>query len=83
MRNPPNDLILKRFDFRKYVSPLSKQQKRSSTLQSTYFHLNKDCVRRIFPRFEVNDIIIHEETTQQLSVGHKSILQKMGLEVHV
>ena len=83
MRSPPNDLILKRFDFRKYKSPGSKTEKRSQVLQNTYFHLNRDCVRRICPRFEVNDIIIHQETIEQLCIGHKNILRNLGLEIHV
>jgi hypothetical protein len=45
-RTPPNDLALKRYDHRKYLSPNSKTQRVSQSLQNTYYHLNADCCQR-------------------------------------
>ena len=42
-RNAPNDLGLKRYDHRIYLSPRSKIPQHSASLQNTYFHLNVDC----------------------------------------
>jgi hypothetical protein len=36
-RNAPNDLVLKRYDHRIYLSPRSKIPKHSASLQNTYF----------------------------------------------
>jgi hypothetical protein len=40
-RNAPNDLVLKRYDHRIYLSPISKILKHSASLQNTYFHLSQ------------------------------------------
>ena len=66
-RQPPNDIILKRFDHRVYTSPKSKVKKRTANLQNTYFHLNIECVRRICPTYELKDILIHDESLKQLT----------------
>ena len=72
-RSPPNDLILKRFDHRKYLSPNSKT---TPTLQNTYYHLNSDCCRKQCPTFEISrDIIVHREIRSQLSEAHEDVLQ--------
>lgn len=80
-RCPPNDIILKRFDYRTYISPVSKVEKHTQTLQNTYYHLNKDCVRRLCPTFEMKNILIHDEIAEQLSEAHKNIIRKTGLDI--
>jgi hypothetical protein len=70
-RNAPNDLVLKRYDHRMYLSPRSKIPQHSASLQNTYFHLNVDCARKKNPQFEFRDILIHNEIKQNLSPEHK------------
>ncbi|XP_062568607.1 uncharacterized protein LOC134230774 [Saccostrea cucullata] len=81
-RSPPNDLILKRFDHRKYLSPNSKTYKTTPTLQNTYYHLNSDCCRRTCPLFEISrDVIVHGEIMCQLTADHKNVLQKLNISI--
>lgn len=80
LRTPPNDLVLKRYDHRKYLSPNSKTQRVCASLQNTYYHLNSDCCRRQCPMFEMcRDVIIHTEISSQLSTGHRNILEKLKI----
>lgn len=78
-RTPPHDIILKTYDYRQYVSPKSKTQKRTVNMQNAYFHLNVDCVRRRYPNFELEHIIIHNEISQQLTDGHKEVLNRQNI----
>ena len=80
-RRPPNDLLLKRFDFRIYLSPKTKTQRKTNNLQSTYFHLSAECARRVQPQFEYKDIVIHNETRDQLIPGHQNILDRLGINI--
>ena len=66
-RNAPNDLVLKIYDHRIYLSPRSKIPEHSASLQNTYFHLNVDCARKKNPQFEFRNILIHNEIKQNLS----------------
>lgn len=80
-RLPPNDLVLKRFDHRVYVSPRSKVQKKTQNLQSTYYHLNVNCARRKCPRFSMKDVIIQDEVQEQLTEAHKRVLKNLNVVV--
>ena len=79
-RNAPNDLVLKRYDHRIYLSPISKILKHSASLQNTYFHLNFDCARKKNPLFEFRDILIHNEIKQNVSPEHKLLLDSLGIQ---
>jgi hypothetical protein len=79
-RNAPNDLVLKIYDHRIYLSPRSKIPKHSASLQNTYFHLNVDCARKKYPQFEFRDILIHNEIKQNLSPEHKLLLDSLGIQ---
>lgn len=78
-RSPPYDIILKGFEFREYICPETKMKKMSKTKQNTYYHLNPDCIRKRYPLFETKDIIIHDETKQQLNVEHETILRNLNV----
>jgi hypothetical protein len=69
-QNAPNDLVLKRYDHRIYLSPRSKIPK----------HLNVDCARKKNPQFEFRDILIHNEIKQNLSSEHKLLLDPLGFQ---
>ncbi|CAC5383195.1 unnamed protein product [Mytilus coruscus] len=79
-RNVPNDLVLKRYDHRMYLSPRSKILKQSVSLQNTYFHLNVDCARKKDPQFEFKDVLIHNEIKQSLSDEHLLLLESLGIQ---
>ena len=79
-RNAPNDIVLKTYDHRIYLSPRSKIPKHSASLQNTYFHLNVDCARRKNPQFEFRDILIHNEIKHNLSPEHKLLLDSLGIQ---
>ncbi len=53
----------------------------SAAVQATYFHLNKNCVRKVIPLFEIADIVIHDEVINTLSEGQKQVLQNFGVLV--
>ncbi|XP_034030069.1 uncharacterized protein LOC117513931 [Thalassophryne amazonica] len=76
---PPNDLLLKHFDYREWTDKDTKQMMKSKTLQATYFHLNIDCVRRRYPQTEIKDITVYNEVKDQLSPLHIRKLQSFGI----
>lgn len=81
-RTPLHDMILKRYDHRVYKSPRSKEMKRTSNLQNTYYHLNADCARKKHPEFEIqSDIVIPNEIKLHLKDSHKRLLREMDVPI--
>ena len=80
-KNNPHDIIFKHFLHRKYKNAEGIYIT-SRHLQAAYFHLKFDCVRKVVPRMETGDIIIHKELKDNLSEGHIKILEKIGVNLH-
>lgn len=78
-RKPPHDLILKNFHYRRYINKSGVQVK-SPHLPAAYYHLKLNCTRRVEPRMELSDIIVHDELLQLLTNGHKQLLMQFGVQ---
>ena len=78
-RKSSNDVILKRFDYREYINPLTKLKNESVSLPNTYYHLNADCARKVVPTFEMTNIIIHDEIKKSLSPEHITVLNNLNI----
>jgi hypothetical protein len=76
----PHDLILKYFCKRQY---LNKDGVRVTTpsQQACYFHLNLDCARKVEPRMELTDIIIHSEIREFLTERYIQFLAQFGVKL--
>ena len=75
-KEPPNDLILKKQDFKEY--PKDGLWYRSKDLANTYYHFNMECVRKNFPHTEARDFILYEDVKDSLSSEHVAKLHKIG-----
>jgi hypothetical protein len=78
-RKQPHDLILKSFGHRRYTNKDGVQMN-SRIIQACYYHLNLNCTRRIEPRMELSDIIVHAEIRQFLTDVHKTYLLQFGIQ---
>lgn len=79
-KKTPNDIILKKLDFKEYPLPNgSGVWCRSNNLVNNYYHFNTDCIGRRFPKAEIQDILIYEDIKATLSPAHINVLHKVGL----
>jgi len=78
-KKAPNDLILKHFCRRSYFNKEGVYVLTPNT-QAAYFHFNLDCARKIQPRMERSDILLHSEIRECLTEKHKQFLTKFGIE---
>jgi hypothetical protein len=79
-KRPPHDIIVKHFCHRTYKN-VDGIVTRSKNLQTAYFHMNLNCMRKIVPDMELRDIIIHDDVHLHLSDGHRNVLSKFGLNL--
>ena len=56
-RTNPNDLVIRKKDFRHFYSPTTHQLQVTPKRQNTYYHLNKLCVRRKYREFVPTDVL--------------------------
>ena len=77
-RQLPYDLLLRKSAYRKFYN------KTAGTIQWTpkpvfrCFHLSMSCLRREFSHSEKKDIIIHDETKQNITEAHRTYLTTAG-----
>ena len=76
---PPHDMILKTFCYRKFknkdgLDAISPKQ------QAAYCHFNVDCARKIAPRMEISNIILHSEVRELLTPVHTKYLMQFGVK---
>jgi hypothetical protein len=76
---PPNDIILKRLDYREWYDKQTGETKVTNTMVGTYYHLRMDCIRRREPTVQTKDIIMHDEIYEQLTPCHLQKLQMFGI----
>ena len=81
MNTPPNDLILKKLDFREWFDKQRGDIRKSSSLVPTYYHLRLDCLRRRYPYTQLNNILLYHEVEDELTDEHKNKLRTFGLEI--
>ena len=74
MNTPPNDLILKKLDFREWFEKQWGEIRKSSSLVPTYYHLRLDCLRRRYPYTQLNNILMYHEVEDELTHEHKNKL---------
>jgi hypothetical protein len=75
---PPHDLLLKTFCHRQYknkegVNTMSPKR------QAVYCHFNLDCARKIEPRMEATNIILHAEVREAITPLHIHFLMRFGV----
>ncbi len=73
MFNPPNDLVIRRLDFRQYIK--EGQLITNAVAQNTYYHLSVACVQRRFPKFSSDLITVHKDLESRLLPEHKLLLE--------
>ena len=75
----PNDVIIKNFCNRKYFK--AGKEVLSHNVQAAYFHLNLNCVRKMFPKLETEDIIVHDEQRSKLTEERIFVLLNFGIVI--
>ena len=79
-KKPPNDVIIKHFCHRVYKNA-NGVETITKNLQAAYFHLNLNCIRKVVPNMELRHILINDDVKEHLSVEHKMVLRKFGLNI--
>jgi hypothetical protein len=75
------EMLLKSFCKRPYIDRNTHLQVISPTIQSVYFHMKLDCVRKKNALMEPTDIIVHQEVLHGLSKRNRNDLAKLGVKL--
>ena len=76
-RTAPNDLVLRREDFREFKNKDTGMWHRQTFLSNTYYDLDMQCVRLKHPSASLSDIIVPDDL--RLRADHIPILHDFGL----
>ncbi len=75
MFNPPNDLVIRRLDFRQYMK--EGQLITNAVAQNTYYHLSVACVQRRFPKFSSDLVTVNKDLESRFLPEHKLLLEHL------
>jgi hypothetical protein len=78
---PKKEIILQNFCQREYFERSKMANCLSPNKQAVYFHLNLDCIRKVYPTMEISDVVLHDEVRSELSSNNFSVLAKFGFVV--
>lgn len=77
---PPHDMVLKTFYYRQFKNKEGVDA--ISPKRQVYCHFNVVCARKIEPRMEINNIILHEEVREVLTQLHTNFLLHFGIKLN-